>query len=243
MSHIIERSRKGLTSTSGIIDGTISKAFGTSCERSPPDKPVSDMLIDSFGRQHTYLRISLTERCNLRCQYCMPAEGVELTPNSQLLTQKEVLRLANLFVSSGVTKIRLTGGEPSIRKDIDEICLRLSNLRGLKTLAMTTNGITLANKLPRLKECGLSMLNISLDTLVPAKFELMTRRRGHDRVMKSIDAAIELGYNPVKVCTMFWVVSFLILFYLICLLVWFSSHFFRERYSSIYVLSVRLTVW
>lgn len=130
----------------------------------------------------------------------MPAEGAELTPSPQLLSQNEIVRLANLFVSSGVQKIRLTGGEPTVRKDIDEICLQLSSLRGLKTLAMTTNGITLANKLPRLKECGLSLLNISLDTLIPAKFEFMTRRRGHDRVLKSIDAAIQSGYNPVKVC-------------------------------------------
>ncbi|KAH6772927.1 cofactor of nitrate reductase and xanthine dehydrogenase 2 [Perilla frutescens var. hirtella] len=199
MSHILQKNSNGLTSTSDVIDGTISKMFATSCEKFPADEPVSNMLVDSFGRQHTYLRISLTERCNLRCQYCMPAEGVELTPSPQILSQKEVLRLANLFVSSGVTKIRLTGGEPTIRKDIDEICLQLSKLRGIRTLAMTTNGITLANKLPRLKECGLSLLNISLDTLVPAKFEFMTRRRGHERVMKSIDAAIELGYNPVKV--------------------------------------------
>lgn len=199
MSHILQKNSNGLTSTSDVIDGTISKTFATSCENFPADEPVSNMLVDSFGRQHTYLRISLTERCNLRCQYCMPAEGVELTPGPQILSQKEVVRLADMFVSSGVTKIRLTGGEPTIRKDIDEICLQLSNLRGLKTLAMTTNGITLANKLPRLKECGLSLLNISLDTLVPAKFEFMTRRRGHERVMKSIDAAIELGYNPVKV--------------------------------------------
>lgn len=161
------------------------------------------MLIDSFGRMHTYLRISLTERCNLRCQYCMPAEGVELTPSPKLLTQNEIVRLANLFVSSGVDKIRLTGGEPTVRKDIEEICLQLSNLKGLKTLAMTTNGIALKRKLPKLKECGLTSLNISLDTLVPAKFEFMTRRKGHERVMESINAAIDCGYNPVKVCASF----------------------------------------
>lgn len=176
----------------------------TSCEtfseESPQENSTSDMLIDSFGRLHTYLRISLTERCNLRCQYCMPAEGVELTPKPQLLTQSEIIRLANLFVSSGVDKIRLTGGEPSIRKDIEEICLQLSSLKGLKTLAMTTNGLVLAKKLPKLKECGLDLVNISLDTLVPAKFELMTRRKGHDRVMESIETAVKLGYNPVKVC-------------------------------------------
>lgn len=183
--------------------GTAPKTYATLCNACPADSPkdgsVSDILVDSFGRKHTYLRISLTERCNLRCQYCMPAEGAELTPNPQLLSQNEIIRLANLFVSSGVNKIRLTGGEPTVRKDVDEICLRLSNLTGLKSLAMTTNGIVLANKLPRLKECGLNFLNISLDTLVPAKFEFMTRRKGHERVMKSIDTAIELGYSPVKV--------------------------------------------
>ncbi|KAL6575535.1 GTP 3',8-cyclase, mitochondrial [Orobanche hederae] len=196
-------SSSGLTLRSCHVNRTLSKMYSTSCEKiladSPKDDPVSDMLADSFGRLHTYLRISLTERCNLRCQYCMPAEGAELTSSPQLLSQNEIVRLANLFVSSGVTKIRLTGGEPTIRKDIEDICLQLSNLSGLKTLAMTTNGITLANKLPRLKECGLSLLNISLDTLVPAKFEFMARRKGHERVMKSIDAAINLGYNPVKV--------------------------------------------
>lgn len=184
------------------------KMYATSCAKlsediTPIDNPGSDMLVDSFGRLHTYLRISLSERCNLRCQYCMPAEGVELTPSSRLLSQNEIIHLANLFVSSGVNKIRLTGGEPTIRKDLEDICLELSNLKGLKTLAMTTNGITLARKLPRLKECGLTTVNISLDTLVPAKFEFMTRRKGHERVIHSIDTAIDIGYDPVKVCHFF----------------------------------------
>lgn len=160
---------------------------------------ISDMLIDGFGRKHTYLRISLTERCNLRCQYCMPAEGVDLTPSPKLLTHNEILRLANLFVTSGVDKIRLTGGEPTVRKDIHDICSNLSSLKGLKTLAVTTNGITLAKKLPMLKQCGITNLNISLDTLVPSKFEFMTRRKGHHKVIESINAAIDVGYNPVKV--------------------------------------------
>lgn len=189
--------------TGDHLHGLIRRTYATSCAKLSEDplhtNSVSDMLIDSFGRMHTYLRISLTERCNLRCQYCMPAEGVELTPSPKLLTQNEIVRLANLFVSSGVDKIRLTGGEPTVRKDIEEICLQLSNLKGLKTLAMTTNGIALKRKLPKLKECGLTSLNISLDTLVPAKFEFMTRRKGHERVMESINAAIDCGYNPVKV--------------------------------------------
>lgn len=181
-----------------------SRMYATSCaklsDETQKENSDSNMLVDSFGRLHTYLRISLTERCNLRCQYCMPAEGVDLTSSPKLLTRNEILRLANLFVSSGVNKIRLTGGEPTIRKDIEDICLELSNLKGLKTLAMTTNGIVLARKLPKLKECGLTSINISLDTLVPEKFEFMTRRKGHEKVMESINAAIDLGYNPVKVC-------------------------------------------
>ncbi|VAI27617.1 unnamed protein product [Triticum turgidum subsp. durum] len=180
-----------------------SNAYSTCCapkpEVIPVETPSSDMLVDSFGRFHNYLRISLTERCNLRCQYCMPAEGVELTPKSELLSHDEIIRIANLFVISGVDKIRLTGGEPTVRKDLEDICLHLSGLKGLKTLAMTTNGIVLSKKLPRLKECGLNALNISLDTLIPAKFEFMTRRKGHSKVMESIDTAIQLGYDPVKV--------------------------------------------
>ncbi|KAI6699189.1 hypothetical protein NL676_019308 [Syzygium grande] len=188
--------------TGGSLDHYDTSMYTTCaklCEDPSKESSPSDMLIDSFGRLHTYLRISLTERCNLRCQYCMPAEGVELTPSSQLLSPNEIISLANLFVTSGVNKIRLTGGEPTIRKDIEDICLQLSSLKGLKTLAMTTNGITLARKLPKLKEFGLNSINISLDTLVPAKFEFLTRRKGHEKVLESINAAIDLGYNPVKV--------------------------------------------
>ncbi|KAH7423925.1 hypothetical protein KP509_12G081300 [Ceratopteris richardii] len=160
---------------------------------------LSDILVDRFGRRHNYLRISLTERCNLRCQYCMPADGVDLTPSSKLLSQAELERVAKLFVSAGVNKIRLTGGEPTIRPDIEEICSFLRALPGLKTLAMTTNGIVLGRKLSKLRDAGLDSLNISLDTLVPAKFEFMTRRKGHSKVMEAIDAALEMGYNPLKI--------------------------------------------
>lgn len=162
-------------------------------------REVSDMLVDTHGRRHNYLRISLTERCNLRCNYCMPADGVELTPNAELLSKSEIIRIASTFVEGGVDKIRLTGGEPSIRSDIEEICEQLRSLPGLKYLAMTSNGIVLSRKLPRLQAAGLNQLNISLDTLVPAKFELLTRRKGHSKVLQSIDTALELGFSPVKV--------------------------------------------
>ncbi|PBL00412.1 molybdenum cofactor biosynthesis prote [Armillaria gallica] len=154
--------------------------------------PFSPALIDTFRRRHDYLRISLTERCNLRCFYCMPEEGIELSPESHLLTNEEVLRLAALFVKSGVTKIRLTGGEPTVRKGLNEIIGGLNELRpyGLRSIAMTTNGLALPRRLPTLIDQGLTHLNISLDTLDPFKFEFMTRRRGHEAVLKALDAAL-----------------------------------------------------
>ncbi|KAL6477447.1 hypothetical protein MHYP_G00132820 [Metynnis hypsauchen] len=161
--------------------------------------PFSEFLTDTFGRRHSYLRISLTEKCNLRCQYCMPEEGVKLTPRSQLLTTEEVLTLARLFVREGVEKIRLTGGEPLIRPDVLHIIAEMRKLEGLKTIAITTNGINLARLLPGLKKAGVNLLNVSLDSLVPAKFEFIVRRKGFHKVMEGIDKAVEMGYNPVKV--------------------------------------------
>ncbi|XP_026982956.1 molybdenum cofactor biosynthesis protein 1 isoform X2 [Sagmatias obliquidens] len=161
--------------------------------------PFSAFLTDSFGRRHSYLRISLTEKCNLRCQYCMPEEGVPLTPKADLLTTEEILTLARLFVKEGVDKIRLTGGEPLIRPDVVDIVAQLHQLEGLRTIGVTTNGINLARLLPQLQEAGLSTINISLDTLVPAKFEFIVRRKGFRKVMEGIHKAIELGYSPVKV--------------------------------------------
>uniref|UniRef100_A0AAR2JZS1 Molybdenum cofactor biosynthesis protein 1 n=1 Tax=Pygocentrus nattereri TaxID=42514 RepID=A0AAR2JZS1_PYGNA len=161
--------------------------------------PFSEFLTDAFGRRHSYLRISLTEKCNLRCQYCMPEEGVKLTPRSQLLTTEEVLTLARLFVHEGVEKIRLTGGEPLIRPDVLHIIAEMRKLEGLKTIAITTNGINLARVLPGLKKAGVDLLNISLDSLVPAKFEFIVRRKGFHKVIEGIDKAVEMGYNPVKV--------------------------------------------
>uniref|UniRef100_A0A8D0CZN6 Molybdenum cofactor biosynthesis protein 1 n=1 Tax=Sander lucioperca TaxID=283035 RepID=A0A8D0CZN6_SANLU len=161
--------------------------------------PFSAFLTDNFGRRHSYLRMSLTEKCNLRCQYCMPEDGVKLTPRSQLLSTSEVLTLARLFVQEGVEKIRLTGGEPLIRPDVLDIIAELRKLEGLKTIAVTTNGMNLARLLPKLKDAGLNLINISLDSLVPAKFEFIVRRKGFHKVIEGIDKAIEMGYNPVKV--------------------------------------------
>lgn len=157
------------------------------------------MLTDTFGRRHNYLRISLTERCNLRCQYCMPEEGVPLQPQDQILTFEEIERIVRLFVSEGVDKIRLTGGEPLVRKDVESLITRLGQIEGLKTFAITTNGLLVPKKLDAMHKAGINLMNISLDTLNPKKFEFITRRKGFDLVMKAIDMAIDYGYTPVKV--------------------------------------------
>lgn len=130
----------------------------------------------------------------------MPSEGVELSPDGKLLTNAEIIRLATLFVKSGVTKIRLTGGEPTVRKGIAEIIAELNQLRkfGLKSIAMTSNGLSLHRRLPALIENGLTHLNLSLDTLDPFKFELMTRRRGHEAVLKTLDVALASPLISVK---------------------------------------------
>nr|CAD7396397.1 unnamed protein product [Timema cristinae] len=132
-------------------------------------------------------------------QYCMPAEGVSLTSKSQLLSTDEVLRLAELFVREGVTKIRLTGGEPTVRKDLVDIIAALKQIKGLETVAMTTNGLVLTRQLVPLQRAGLDILNVSLDTLRPARYEQITRRKGYERVRAGIDLALQLGYSPVKV--------------------------------------------
>ncbi|XP_072555519.1 molybdenum cofactor biosynthesis protein 1 isoform X2 [Paramormyrops kingsleyae] len=180
--------------------------LGPAYETPPPRRmlpaetlPFSSFLTDGFGRRHSYLRISLTERCNLRCQYCMPEEGVTLTPRAQLLTTQEVLKLARLFVYEGVEKIRLTGGEPLIRPDILDVIAELRKLEGLKSIGVTTNGLNLAKLLPGLKQVGLDLLNVSLDSLVPAKFEFIVRRKGFHKVKEGINKAIEMGYSPLKV--------------------------------------------
>ena len=158
-------------------------------------KPFSAFLTDSFARQHNYLRISLTERCNLRCTYCMPAEGVPLSPTSTQLTTPEILLLSSLFVSQGVDKIRLTGGEPTVRKDIAPLIQELGTLRkqGLKELCITSNGIALRSKLEGMLSAGLTGVNLSLDTLESGLFEIMTRRKGFDKVMASMDRILEMN--------------------------------------------------
>ena len=165
-----------------------------------PARSEADVLTDAFGREHTYLRIALVERCNLRCHYCMPADGLDWTPDKGLLSDDEILRLARLFAGGGVEKIRLTGGEPLLRPGVAALAERIGVVDGVETLAMTTNGLLLPKNLDALAEAGIGKLNISLDTLRADRFEEMTRRPGFSLVMEAIDAAIDNGYRPKINC-------------------------------------------
>nr|CAD7257799.1 unnamed protein product [Timema shepardi] len=194
---LVEGEIPGLERGKNVTGGRDTSA--TTAQPTPVVNNDPQTLTDTFGRHHSYLRISLSERCNLRCQYCMPAEGVSLTSKPQLLSTDEVLRLAELFVREGVTKIRLTGGEPTVRKDLVDIIASLKQIKGLETVAMTTNGLMLIRQLVPLQRAGLDILNVSLDTLRPARYEQITRRKGYERVRAGIDLALQLGYSPVKV--------------------------------------------
>ena len=130
------------------------------------------ILEDSFARKHNYLRISLTERCNLRCSYCMPLDGVKISPSSKLMNAVEIYEIAKIFVSYGVDKIRLTGGEPSVRKDFPEIIKRLSSLP-IK-LSITTNAVSIDRYIPLLKSTNINSINVSLDTLDAVSYTHLT---------------------------------------------------------------------
>jgi molybdenum cofactor biosynthesis protein A len=155
-------------------------------------KKVSATLTDSFGREHNYLRISLTEKCNLRCTYCMPENGVLLSPQSQLMTANEVFHIAALFVQNGVDKIRLTGGEPLLRKDFSEILTSLSTLP--VKLSITTNAILVDRYIETFKSCGLKDINVSLDTLNTTKFDAITKRDQFSKAMSNIELLIQEGF-------------------------------------------------
>jgi cyclic pyranopterin phosphate synthase len=159
---------------------------------------MSDWLMDRYGRRHTYLRISVTDRCNLRCTYCMPAEGLTWKPREEILTYEEIIRMARIFVAGGVTRIRLTGGEPTVRHEIENLMAGLSGLPGLQELLMTTNGVTLRDTAQRYKDSGLTGLTISLDTLKPERFREISRRDHFSDVLAGIETALSAGFTPVK---------------------------------------------
>ncbi len=160
---------------------------------------MSEPLVDSFGRVHNNLRISVTDRCNIRCFYCMPAENVQFMPRADLLSFEEMERFVRICVGLGVNKVRLTGGEPLVRKDLSKLVAMIAAIEGIHDIGITTNGILLAEQAQELWDAGLRRINVSLDALDPVKFKEITRREGYEKVLEGIQAAQRVGFDPVKV--------------------------------------------
>jgi GTP 3',8-cyclase len=157
------------------------------------------MLVDTFGRLHTNLRISVTDRCNIRCFYCMPADNVLFMNRRELLTFEEIERFVRVAVTLGVNKVRLTGGEPLVRRELHKLVARIAAIPEVEDIGVTTNGILLAEQAQELWDAGLRRLNVSLDALNPEKFREITRREGYEKVIEGIQAAQRVGFDPVKI--------------------------------------------
>ena len=158
----------------------------------------SPALVDSFGRIHNNLRISVTDRCNLRCTYCMP-EDVSFVDRSELLSFEEITRFVRVIAPMGVDKVRLTGGEPLMRRGMPKLVRMLTEIPGLRDLGMTTNGLLLARQAKALYDAGLRRLNVSLDTLDALRFRTIVRRDGLDKVLQGLETAARVGFEPIKV--------------------------------------------
>ncbi len=158
-------------------------------------------MIDSFGRNINYLRISVTDLCNLRCKYCMPEDGIDKKCHSEILREEEIIEIVREMAELGITKIRITGGEPLVKKNIVEIIRRIKEIDGIEEIVLTTNGILLGEMANDLKEAGLKRVNISLDTMDEDKFKEITRKDKLDQVLKGIKKALEVGLTPVKINT------------------------------------------
>jgi cyclic pyranopterin phosphate synthase len=156
-------------------------------------------VYDRFNRELDYLRISVTDRCNLRCRYCMPEEGIKLLSHDEILSFDEITGFVKAAVAKGVKKVRLTGGEPLVRKGIVTLVSMLSAIDGIKDLSMTTNGVLLGQYAEDLKKAGLHRVNISLDTVDPVRFEYISRNSSLNEVFEGIQAAVKAGLTPVKI--------------------------------------------
>ena len=158
-----------------------------------------ELLADQFNRPITYLRISVTDKCNLRCVYCMPERGLPWLPKAEILSYEEISQLVRAAASAGVRSIRLSGGEPLIRKDLHRLVEELAAIDGIEDIALSTNGLLLEEQLDALLAAGLKRVNVSLDTLREDRFLEIARRPGLDRVLAAIEAAISRGLSPVKI--------------------------------------------
>ena len=159
---------------------------------------MNEALIDRFGRVHTSLRISVTDRCNIRCLYCMPAANVRFKPRHEILTFEEIERLTRVVAAMGVDRLRVTGGEPLVRADLPSLVRKLAQVAGIREVAMTTNGILLADHASQLKAAGLTRLNISLDAVREESFRRISRRPGVHRVLEGILAAQRVGFDKIR---------------------------------------------
>jgi cyclic pyranopterin phosphate synthase len=164
------------------------------------DSPIANsrVLTDKFGRVHDYLRISLTDRCNLRCVYCMPAEGMKFMDNEKHLTFDEIEAVVRVAAKLGVRRLRLTGGEPLVRPNVEELVARLAAIPGIEDIALTTNGIFLAQKAAALRKAGVTRVNISLDSMKQDRFEKITRGGDVGKVLAGLEASFQAGFHPVK---------------------------------------------
>ena len=158
-------------------------------------------LTDDYGRQVSYLRVSVTDRCNLRCQYCMPETGIKKVSHEEVLSFEGIEAIVRAGAALGVTKVRLTGGEPLVRKGIVALVARLKQIPGIEEITMTTNGVLLAQYAADLKNAGLDRINVSLDTLDANKFRTMTRGGSLEAVLSGIEAAKAVGLLPLKINT------------------------------------------
>ena len=178
---------------------TLHRRLGRSeCLMSFSDRNMKPPLIDAFGRVHTSLRLGVTDRCNIRCFYCMPAEKVVFRPRSELLTFEEIERFVAVAATMGINKLRITGGEPLVRSELPKLVQRLAQVPGIEELALTTNGILLADQAADLQAAGLRRINVSLDTLDEEVFRQVSRRSGLKRVLDGIFSAKRAGFEKIR---------------------------------------------
>lgn len=158
-----------------------------------------NVLTDRFGRVHDYLRISVTDRCNLRCVYCMPADGLDFLPNEKVMTDDEIVEVIHVGAKLGIRKLRITGGEPTVRKGLPDLIRRLRDIPGIEDIALTTNGIRLAEMAQELHDAGVNRINISLDSMHPERFRKITRHGDFQKVWDGLLAAFRVGFDPIKI--------------------------------------------
>lgn len=184
--------------------GSGARAHGASANGASGNRlledPATPTMVDGFGRRIEYLRISVTDKCNLRCVYCMPEEGLPWLRRDEILSYEEITEVVRVMAGMGLRRLRLTGGEPLVRKDLPRLVAMLAGVPGIDNIALSTNAVLLAPMARSLRDAGVSRVNISLDSLRPDRADAIARRRGTlDRVLRGLDAAEKAGFDPIKI--------------------------------------------